>query len=237
MNNGPFFKDIDAGVASVDAGLRAHMQRVYNYMGCGLAATGAVAYLASTSIELMRFMFGNPIMALIVAILPLIAGITLSWRINKIDSSTAQMIFWAFAGLMGLSLSSVFMVYTGSSIASTFFVTSAMFLSMSIYGYVTNSDLSKMGSILMMGVIGLVIAGLVNMFLKNHMFHMVISFLGVIIFTGLTAYDTQKIKNYYLESDSAEIANKKAIIGALGLYLDFVNMFLYLIQLIGVRKE
>lgn len=237
MNNGPFFKDIDASVVSLDAGLRAHMLRVYNYMGCGLAVTGAVAYFASTSMALMNLLFGSPGMALLVALLPLIAVFALSWKIDKLDVSTAQMLFWGFSALMGVSLSSLFLVYTGTSIASAFFVTSSMFLGMSVYGYVTDADLTRMGSFLIMGVIGLIVASLVNLFMRNSMFSLVISAIGVVIFTGLAAYDTQKIKQMYFESDSIEIANKKAIVGALALYLDFINLFIYVLRLMGVRKE
>lgn len=237
MNNGPFFKDIDASVVSLDAGLRAHMLRVYNYMGCGLAVTGAVAYFASTSMALMNLLFGSPGMALLVALLPLIVVFALSWKIDKLDVSTAQMLFWGFSALMGVSLSSLFLVYTGTSIASAFFVTSSMFLGMSIYGYVTDADLTRMGSFLIMGVIGLIVASLVNLFMRNSMFSLVISAISVVIFTGLTAYDTQKIKQMYFESDSIEIANKKAIVGALSLYLDFINLFIHVLRLMGVRKE
>lgn len=235
--NSPFFKEIDVNASTVDAGLRAHMLRIYNYMGCGLAMTGVVAYIISTSEALMRALFTSPVMSLLIIAAPVIVALFLSFRINKIEASTAQGLFWAYAGLMGLSMSSLFIVYTGASIASTFFITSSMFLAMSIYGYATDSDLSKMGSILIMGVVGLIVASLVNMFLHNSMLHFITSVLGVIIFTGLTAYDTQAMKSLYYESDSAEIASKKAVIGALTLYLDFVNLFINILRLIGVRRD
>ena len=235
--SGPFYKDVDISSAYADAGLRSHMLRVYNYMGCGLAMTGGVAYFASTSAQLMGLLFGNPVLSLLLMLSPLIMVFALSWRINKIESSTANALFWVFASLMGLSLSSLFLIYTGASIATTFFVTSSMFLSMSIYGYVTDTDLSKMGSILIMGLVGVIIASLINLFMRNSMFELVISVLGVVIFTGLTAYDTQNIKNMYLESDSIEIANKKAIVGALSLYLNFINLFLHILRFLGVRRD
>lgn len=235
--NSPFFKEVDVNASTVDAGLRAHMLRIYNYMGCGLAMTGIVAYIISTSEALMRALFTSPVMSLLIIAAPVVVALFLSFRINKIEASTAQGLFWAYAGLMGLSMSSLFIVYTGTSIASTFFITSSMFLAMSVYGYATDSDLSKMGSILIMGVVGLIVASLVNMFLHNSMLHFITSVLGVIIFTGLTAYDTQAMKNLYYESDSAEIAGKKAVIGALTLYLDFINLFMSIVRLMGVRRD
>lgn len=237
LMSGPFYKDVDISSAYADAGLRAHMLRVYNYMGCGLAVTGVVAYFASTSAQLMSVLFENPIVSLLLMLSPLIMVFALSWRISKIESSTANVLFWIFASLMGLSLSSVFLIYTGASIVTTFFVTSSMFLSMSIYGYITDTDLSKMGSIMIMGLIGVIVASLINLFMRNSMFEFVISIIGVVIFTGLTAYDTQNIKNMYLESDSVEIANKKAIVGALSLYLNFINLFLHILRFLGVRRD
>ena len=234
--SGPFFKNVESAASAIDVGLRSHMLRVYNFMGCGLAMTGLVAYFASTSMALMSLLFSTPLYWL-VALAPLGVVLFMSFRIEKIQPTTAQALFWAFAALMGLSLSSVFLIYTGTSIATTFFITSSMFLSMSIYGYITDTDLSKMGSILIMGLFGLIIASIVNLFLHNTMFELVISLIGVVIFTGLTAYDTQKIKNQYLESDSAEIGHKKAILGALSLYLDFVNLFLYILRFMGNRRD
>ncbi len=233
----PFYKNIESTRDMVDSGLRAHMQRVYNFMGGGLAITGAVAYFTSTSAMIMNLLFSSQLMAIIVGLAPLGVVLALSWRINKIEASTAQLLFWVFSTLMGVSLSSVFIIYTGASIATTFFITSTMFLSMSIYGYVTETDLSKMGSILIMGVFGLIIASLVNLFLNNSMMELIISLLGVVIFTGLTAYDTQNIKNIYSDSDSAEIGSKKAVIGALSLYMDFVNLFLYILRFMGARRD
>lgn len=235
--SGPFFKNVESAASAIDAGLRAHMLRVYNFMGCGLAITGLVAYFASVSAAFMSFLFSSPVTALLVGVAPLGVVLFLSFRINKIEPATAQTLFWAFAVLMGISLSSVFLVYTGASIATTFFITSSMFLSMSIYGYITDADLSKMGSILVMGLFGLIIASIVNLFMHNTGIELVISLIGVVIFTGLTAYDTQTIKNQYLESDSAEIGHKKAIVGALSLYLDFVNLFLHILRFMGNRRD
>jgi FtsH-binding integral membrane protein len=151
--------------------------------------------------------------------------------------AAAQAAFWAYAGLIGLSLSGVLLVYTGASIARAFFIAAATFLAMSLYGYTTRADLARVGSFLLMGLIGLVIASLVNMFLASSALQLAISVVGVFVFVGLTAYDTQRLKEIYLESDTAVIASKKAIIGALTLYLDLINLFLLLLQLSGERRE
>jgi len=155
---------------------------------------------------------------------------------RKMSSSKAKSLFWIFSALWGLSLSSLLLVYTGASVARVFFITSATFGTMSIYGYTTKRDLTKLGSFLMMGLIGIIIASIVNMFMKSTMMYYVISIIGVLIFVGLTAYDTQKIKNMYLSSDSGEIMGKKAVMGALTLYLDFINLFIMLLRLFGQRR-
>ena len=160
----------------------------------------------------------------------------MSFGIRKMSAAKAQTVFWVFASLMGLSLSWILLVYTGVSVARVFFITSATFGAMSIYGYTTKRDLTKLGSFLMMGLIGIIIASLVNIFMKSTMMYFVISILGVLIFVGLTAYDTQKIKNMYLVSDSGEIMGKKAVMGALTLYLDFINLFIMLLRLFGQRR-
>jgi len=152
------------------------------------------------------------------------------------SASKAQMTFWVFASLMGASLASIFVVYTQMSIARVFFITAGTFGAMSIYGYTTKRDLTKLGSFLMMGLFGIIIASIVNMFMQSGMMHYIISILGVLIFVGLTAYDTQKIKNIYLVSDSGEIMGKKAVMGALTLYLDFINLFIMLLRLFGQRR-
>ena len=216
----------------MDEGLRAYMLKVYNYMATGVLLTGVIALISfkmsvvtdSTGAILGFTSIGNAIV------------FYMSFGINKMSASKAQTVFWIFAGLMGLSLSWILLVYTGASVARVFFITSATFGAMSLYGYTTKRDLTKLGSFLMMGLIGIIIASLVNIFLKSSMMYFVISILGVLIFVGLTAYDTQKIKNMYAASDSGELMGKKAIMGALTLYLDFINLFIMLLRLFGQRR-
>ena len=231
----------------MDEGLRAYMLKVYNYMATGVLLTGMVALL---TFKMSVVTEGGSIIALteignaiylsglkwIIMLAPLGIVFYMSFGINKMSSSKAQTVFWIFAGLMGLSLSSILLVYTGLSVTRVFFITSATFGAMSIYGYTTKRDLTKFGSFLMMGLIGIIIASLVNIFLKSSMMYFVISILGVLIFVGLTAYDTQKIKNMYVASDSGEVIGKKAIMGALTLYLDFINLFIMLLRLFGQRR-
>ena len=231
----------------MDEGLRAYMLKVYNYMATGILLTGMVALL---TFKMSVVTEGGSIVALteignaiylsglkwIIMLAPLGIVFYMSFGINKMSSSKAQTVFWIFAGLMGLSLSSILLVYTGLSVTRVFFITSATFGAMSIYGYTTKRDLTKFGSFLMMGLIGIIIASLVNIFLKSSMMYFVISILGVLIFVGLTAYDTQKIKNMYVASDSGEVIGKKAIMGALTLYLDFINLFIMLLRLFGQRR-
>lgn len=235
-NSSPFYKAVSETAAAIDSGLRSFMLKVFNYMGFGLAITGAVAFLISTSPALLSFMLSTQ-MYILLFLAEIGICLYVSFRINKIQTSTAQSLFWTFAVLMGASLSSIFVIYTGESVASTFFITSSMFLSMSLYGYTTGKDLSNLGSILAMGVIGLVVASIVNIFMRNSTFSLIISGLGVLIFTGLTAYDVQKIKAFYLAEDDMEISNKKAIVGALNLYLDFINLFIYILRFVGMRKD
>lgn len=219
-----------------DEGLRQHMLRVYNYMGAGLAVTGVIAFLVSTSPALLATIFGTPL-KWVVMLAPLAFIMVLSFGINRLSFASAQMIFWTYCGAMGLSMASIFLVFTGASIALTFFVTAATFLAMSLYGYTTKADLSKMGSFLMMGVIGIVIASLANIFFQSPALHFAISILGVLIFTGLTAYDTQRIKEEYAEGYDHETSGKLALMGALTLYLDFVNLFQFLLQFLGQRDD
>src|SRR6267142_1585784 len=221
--------------AVVDAGLRAHMLRVYNYMAGGLAVTGLVAYAAAAS-GFYQSIAGTPLIW-IVMLAPLGFVLVLSFGIQRMSAGTAMLLFWFYAAVMGLSLGGIFLVYTGTSIARVFFITAATYGAMSLYGYTTKSDLSGFGSFLIMGVIGIVIASLVNIFVGSSALQFAISIIGVIIFVGLTAYDTQRIKQMYLESDTAEIAGKKAVIGALALYLDFINLFMIFLQLFGHRRE
>ncbi len=224
-----------AGQVGIDLGLRSHMVRVYMYMALGLALTGLVAFFAASSPALMTAIFTTPLKWLVM-LAPLGMVIYLSARIGAMSFSTAQMVFWIYAGMMGLSLSAIFLVFTGESIARLFFITSSVFGAMSLYGYTTRKDLTAMGSFLMMGVVGIVIASVVNLFLHSSAMQMMISVIGVLVFTGLTAYDTQQIKESYLESDTGDISGKKAIIGALQLYLDFINLFISLLQLFGDRR-
>ena len=231
--------------AVMDEGLRAYMLRVYNYMGSALLVTGIVALitfkLAVDSLSpLIYSSLGNSIynsgLAWVVMLAPLGVVLYMSFGINKMSASKAQTVFWIFAALMGISLSSIFVVYTETSITRVFFITAGTFGAMSIYGYTTKRDLTKLGSFLIMGLIGIIIASLVNIFLKSSMMYFVISILGVLIFVGLTAYDTQKIKNMYAASDTGEIMGKKAVMGALTLYLDFINLFIMLLRLFGQRR-
>ena len=232
----------------MDEGLRAYMLKVYNYMATGVLLTGIIALLSfkmsvvtDASGAITGFTgLGNALffsgLKWIVMLAPLGIVLYMSFGINKMSAAKAQSVFWIFAALMGLSLSWILLVYTGVSVARVFFITSATFGAMSIYGYTTKRDLTKLGSFLMMGLIGIIIASLVNIFLKSSMMHFIISILGVLIFVGLTAYDTQKIKNMYAASDTGELMGKKAVMGALTLYLDFINLFIMLLRLFGQRR-
>lgn len=224
-----------AAAAGIDVGLRSYMLRVYNYMCIGLALTGAVAFAASTSGELMNAIHGTAL-RWVVMLAPLGFVFFLSARIHSMKAATAQTLFWVYAGLMGLSLSYIFLAFTGESIVRVFFITSAAFAGLSLYGYTTKKDLSGFGTFLVMGVIGILIASVVNIFLESSALHFAISALGVLIFAGLTAYDTQRIKAIYAEGDHSETHEKKAIMGALTLYLDFINMFIFMLQFFGNRE-
>lgn len=224
-----------ADAAGVDAGLRAYMLGVYNYMCIGLALTGAVAFAVSTSQPLLQLIYGTPL-KWVVMLAPLGFAFFFGMKIHSMKASTAQVLFWAFAGLMGLSLAYIFVAYTGASVARTFFITAGAFAGLSLYGYTTKRDMSGMGSFLIMGVIGLIIASLVNIFLESTALQFGISVIGVLLFAGLTAYDTQRIKAMYYEGDGHEVAQKKSIMGAFSLYLNFINMFIFLLQLFGNRE-
>jgi hypothetical protein len=221
--------------AAIDAGLRTHMLRVYNYMAGGLAVTGIVAYGAAAS-GFYQSIANTPLIW-IVMLAPLAFVLVLGFGIGRMSAATAAIVFIVYAAVMGLSLGSIFLVFTGASIARVFFITAATYGAMSLYGYTTSSDLSRFGAFLFMGLIGIVIASLVNIFVRSDAVQFAISIVGVIVFVGLTAYDTQRIKEMYLESDSEEIAGKKAIMGALALYLDFINLFMLLLQLFGQRRQ
>jgi uncharacterized protein len=224
--------------ADIDVGLRAYMLRVYNYMASALALTGIVAYVAAAGgrDSFIAHIYHTPIMWLVI-LAPLGLVMLMSFGINRLSFAASQGIFWVYAALMGLSMSTIFLVYTGESIARVFFITAGTFAAMSLYGYTTRRDLSQLGSFLFMGLIGIVIAMLVNVFLASQALSFAISVIGVLVFTGLTAYDTQSIKEMYYEGDGYEIAGKKAVMGALRLYLDFVNLFMMLVQLMGVRRD
>jgi FtsH-binding integral membrane protein len=238
----------------IDQGLRAYMLRVYNYMLVGLVLTGLTAYgttmltttsdpsaakvMISSGVYLTSFgvtLYTSPLQWLVM-LAPLGMVMFLSWRIAHLTVSGAQIAFWVFSALMGLSLSAIFIAYTGESIAQVFFVTAAAFGGLSLWGYTTKKDLTGFGSFLIMGLWGLIIASLVNLFLQSAMTMWVISIAGVGIFAGLTAYDTQKIKEMYYVGDDGVMGAKKAILGALNLYLDFINMFLFLLRLMGSRR-
>lgn len=219
----------------LDLGLRSYMIRVYAYMSLGLGLTGLVAFYVASSPSVLVSIFTSPL-KWVVMFAPLAMVFFLSARIATLSLSTAQMVFWIFAGLMGLSLSSIFLVFTGESIARLFFITASIFATMSLYGYTTRKDLTAMGSFLMMGVLGLLIASFVNLFFYSSAMQMMISSIGVLVFTGLTAYDVQQIKESYFDSDTADISGKKAILGALQLYLDFINLFISLLQLSSDRR-
>lgn len=218
-----------------DLGLRNYMLQVYNYMTVALALSGLVSLGVSMSPTLMTLIWGTPLKWVIV-FLPLIMSLGFMFMIDKINSQTAKLFLFAFAAAMGLSISSIFAVYKMGSIVQVFFISSATFGAASLYGYTTKKNLTSMGSFLMMGLIGIVIAGVVNLFLQSSAFAFVISILAVLVFTGLTAYDTQQIKSFYddLEGEDRE---KAGVIGALMLYMDFINIFIHLLQLIGDKKD
>ncbi|HUA53199.1 MAG TPA: Bax inhibitor-1/YccA family protein [Candidatus Sulfotelmatobacter sp.] len=222
--------------AAIDAGLRQYMLSIYNYMGIGLAITGVVAVMVASSPVAMHAIFASPL-RWVVMLAPLGFVFLFSARINSMSPSTAQMVFWAFAATMGLSMASIFLVFTGTSIARVFFITAATFGATSLYGYTTRADLSRMGSFLFMGLIGIVIASLVNIFIGSTALQFAISVIGVIVFTGLTAYDTQRLKEVYAEAYDQDTLSRIAIMGALTLYLDFINLFTMLLQLMGQRNN
>jgi len=262
-NSGVFsMSDFDRNIAAarpgyrtdqvaIDAGLRAYMIRVYNYMTAGVALTGLVAWFAyqgagGSSIAITghsitglttfgQAIFGGPLMWLFI-LAPLGLVMLLSFGINRLSASTALTLFFVYAGLLGLSLASIFLVYTGASITRVFFISAATFGAMSLYGYTTKRDLTAVGSFMFMGLIGIIIASVVNMFLQSSGLYWAISVIGVLIFVGLTAYDTQSIKEMYDVNDDGTIAGRKAVMGALRLYLDFINLFLMLLRLFGDRR-
>ena len=232
----PRLAQAQVGVERIDEGLRSYMLQVYNYMGLGLAITGAVAFLVAATPALYEPIFTTPL-KWVVMLAPLGFVFFLGAKIQTMSVSAAQLTFWAFAAVMGLSMASIFLVFTGASIARVFFITAATFGAMSLYGYTTKRDLSGWGSFLFMGLIGIIIAALVNIFLASAALQFAVSVIGVLVFTGLTAYDTQRIKEMYYELDSADVATRAAIMGALSLYLNFINMFMLLLNLFGTTRE
>ena len=223
--------------AYIDEGLRAHMLRIYNYMSAALALTGIVAWFGASS-GIYVSLASTPLIYVIM-LAPLGVVFYFASRINNMTVSRAQSVFWIFAGLMGLSLSYIFLAYTGTAIFQTFFITAGAFAGLSIWGYTTKKDLSAMGTFLIMGLIGIIIASVVNMFIGSAQLHFIVSVLGVIIFAGLTAWDTQKLKRDWInrvQHSGEAVAEKSAIMGALTLYLDFINLFLFILQFMGRRN-
>lgn len=224
--------------AAFDAGLRSYMLSVYNYMASGVLLTGIVALLFSwggiESPAATLILAGGPL-AWIIMLAPLAFVMVLSFGINRLSTGTAQMLFWAFAVVMGLSMSTIFLRFTGVSIAQTFFATTAAFAGLSLWGYTTKKDLSAFGTFLIMGVVGLLVASIINIFLQSSAMSFVISAVGVLLFAGLTAYDTQRIKSMYAYVAGTDMLGKTVIMGALSLYLDFVNMFTFLLNFMGSR--
>jgi len=226
----------DARADAIDQGLRTYMISVYNYMALGVALTGLVAYATYAIPSIFAAIYGTPLVWVVI-LAPLGLVLLMSFGINRMSAATAQLVFWLFAGLMGLSTAYIFQVYVAADIVRVFFITAAAFGALSLYGYTTPRSLSAMGSFLFMGLVGIVIASLVNLFLASSALTFAISVIGVLVFAGLTAYDTQKIKEMYLESDDREVMGKKAIMGALALYLDFINLFLMLLRLFGSSRD
>lgn len=226
-----------ASSAEIDRGLREYMLGVFNRMAGALCVTGVVAWWASKA---LLPLMANPILWLAIALLPLAFVLIMSFGMHRISAATANVMFWLFSAAMGASMSSIFVIYAAASIAQVFFITAGTFAAASIYGYTTNRDLTTMGSILIMGLIGILIASLVNIFLASSIMTFVVSVLAVIIFTGLTAYDTQQLKEEYMSRGEVygfDSAAKSSIFGALTLYLDFINIFVHLMNLIGMKKD
>nr|WP_295370042.1 Bax inhibitor-1/YccA family protein [uncultured Sphingosinicella sp.] len=219
-----------------DAGLRSYMLSVYNYMASGVLLTGIVAMLFANSEVGRNILVNGGPLRWVIMLAPLGFVMVLSFGINRLSTGAAQMLFWAFATVMGLSMASIFLVFTGQSIATTFFATAAAFVSLSLWGYTTKKDLSAFGTFLIMGVVGLIVASLINLFVQSSALQMAISFIGVLLFAGLTAYDTQKIKSMYAYVAGTDMMGKTVIMGALSLYLDFVNMFTFLLNFMGSRE-
>jgi FtsH-binding integral membrane protein len=240
----------DSAVA-VDAGLRAYMIRVYNFMAAGVGLTGLASWLTYQAaggdaivvagdriagLTAFGQMVFNPVTTIVLMLVTLGMVFYLSFRVDRLQPSTASTLFFVYAGLLGVALSSIFLVYTGASITRVFFISAAAFGALSLWGYTTQRDLSGFGSFLIMGLVGIILASLVNLFVKSSGLDWTIAVLGVFIFAGLTAYDTQRIKEMYTPMDDGTVAGRKAVMGALSLYLDFINLFLMLLRLVGDRR-
>ena len=222
---------------AVDAGLRSYMLSVYNYMASGVLWTGIVAFVFGPVTGMaQQVFFGGGILGWIIIFSPLLLVMAMSFGANRMSTGTAQALYWVFATVMGLSMSVIPLIYTGESIAMTFFATAAAFMSLSLWGYTTKKDLSGFGTFLIMGVVGLIVAMIANLFIQSDTMSLVISFIGVLLFAGLTAYDTQKIKSIYFHVAGTDMLGKSAILGALTLYLDFINMFQFLLSFLGSRE-
>lgn len=222
--------------ASRDEGLRSYMLKIYNYMASAVLLTGIVAMLFAQSGYAAQIMAGGSPLAWIIMLSPLAIVFAMSFGMNRMSVGTLQILYWSFAVLMGLSMSTIFLVFTGTSIALTFFATTGAFLGLSLYGYTTKRDLTAFGTFLIMGVVGLFVAMIANMFLQSGTLSLVISFIGVLLFAGLTAYDTQKLKSMYYYIQDSDMMGKTVIMGALTLYLDFINMFQFLLSFLGSRE-
>jgi FtsH-binding integral membrane protein len=227
-----------AGAATVDAGLRAHMNKVYGLMSVAMLITAGTAWAVGTNEAMLSAIYGTPL-KWVVMFLPLVMVMIFSAALNRMSVAAAQLFFYVYAAAVGLSLAFIFAIYTGTSITATFLTTSIAFAGLSLYGYTTKRDLSPMGAFLMMGLIGLIVASVINIFLASSALAFAISVIGILIFAGLTAWDTQAIKNEYIQharSGDTEWMGKSAIMGALRLYLDFINLFMYMLQFMGDRR-
>jgi FtsH-binding integral membrane protein len=234
QNRATSFASSAARATTYDAGLRDYMVKVYNFMAIALSISGLVAFLVASSPALMQAIFGTPL-AFVAMLAPLFFVIFFSYKLSSISAAQAKTYLWIYSALMGVSLATIFVVYTGASIARVFFISASVFGAMSIYGYTTKKDLTGLGSFLMMGLIGLIIASLVNIFLKSSGLEFAISLIGVFVFIGLTAYDTQRIKQNYYQFAGGDVA-KMAVVGALNLYMDFINLFIMMLRFFGERK-
>ena len=234
-NKSTSFASTASRATTYDSALRDYMVKVYNYMAAALGISGVVAFVTANSPALMSLIFGTPL-AWVVMLAPLGFVFFFSYKLNSISAAKAKNYLWIYSALMGLSLASIFIAYTNASIARTFFISASVFGGMSLYGYTTKKDLTGMGSFLMMGVLGLIVCSLVNIFLKSSAFDFALSFIGILIFTGLTAYDAQRIKQNFYHSGDSESTAKMAVMGALNLYMDFINLFIMMLRFFGDRK-